>query len=425
MSLSFRYDTPSTMVKVTETSPSGVVVVSDYALEIMNNKGEYIGEAGLDIWDSEHLVESNEKFTETGVYTCVIEQNTPVDPLPYSMGIGIIIEKSKIMKKLFYAYLIFVSISPVKANDSCSSIDLDVNGNCGFDMFKTEESDDPQDGDCIDGTNPNELGLWMKLTVPGSGHVEINTEDDEFPQGCISVFSGPHCNNLTEIYCDNSGNGMPSVSLLGRTPGETLWIFFWEEDGEDDLGFLICTLEGTILLPVDLVHFSANVLSHRNVKLEWETFSEINNDFFTVQRSTNGMEWEDITFVNGTGHSSQTVNYESFDKLAYYGLSYYRLKQTDFDGQVSFSMIRSVYVKKQSQITMSIYPNPASNLVYIKGIKIDISSIAIYNSFGQNVTSLIQFERVSDLEIKLYLETLPNGIYFLRTLGLVEHIIKN
>ena len=83
------------MVKVTEVSPSGVETVNEYDLVVANNKGEYIGEAGFDIWDSEHLVEANKKYEETGEYTYIIEQNTPVDPLNYAMEIGIILDEVK------------------------------------------------------------------------------------------------------------------------------------------------------------------------------------------------------------------------------------------------------------------------------------------------------------------------------------------
>lgn len=97
MSLSFRYATgyqyETANVKVTETSPSGKKTVSEYALKVREPNGDYIGEAGLDIWDSAHLVEANKKYEEAGTYTYVIEQNTPVDPLPFAMEIGVIVDK--------------------------------------------------------------------------------------------------------------------------------------------------------------------------------------------------------------------------------------------------------------------------------------------------------------------------------------------
>jgi len=99
MNLNFRYATgygyPNVLVKVIETSPSGVVTVFDYDLKLVDENGEYIGEPGLDIWDSHHTVESKKEFSETGDYKYVIEQTTPVDPLNHAMEIGIELEKIK------------------------------------------------------------------------------------------------------------------------------------------------------------------------------------------------------------------------------------------------------------------------------------------------------------------------------------------
>lgn len=99
MSLSFRYATgypyPIAKVKVTETSPSGKVTVQEYDLKVREENGDYIGEAGMDIWDSEHVVESNKNYEETGNYTYVIEHNMPNDPLNYAMEIGLILDKAK------------------------------------------------------------------------------------------------------------------------------------------------------------------------------------------------------------------------------------------------------------------------------------------------------------------------------------------
>lgn len=99
LSLSFRYATgyqyQTANVKVIETSPSGKETISEFELKVRESNGDYIGEAGFDIWDSEHLVQSNKIFEETGTYTYIIEQNTPVDPLNYAMEIGVILDKAK------------------------------------------------------------------------------------------------------------------------------------------------------------------------------------------------------------------------------------------------------------------------------------------------------------------------------------------
>lgn len=99
MSIAFRYATgyqfEVAKVKITETSPSGDEVVKEYELKVREDNGDYIGEPALDIWDSEHLVESGKKYPEKGTYTYKIEQNMPADPMNFAMEIGLILDKAK------------------------------------------------------------------------------------------------------------------------------------------------------------------------------------------------------------------------------------------------------------------------------------------------------------------------------------------
>jgi gliding motility-associated lipoprotein GldH len=97
--LTFRYANGyqyrTAMLKVTETSPSGKESVNEYELQIRDEKGNYLGDPGYDIIDSEHLVEPNKKYEETGTYTYVIEHIMPNDPLNFAMEVGIIVDKVK------------------------------------------------------------------------------------------------------------------------------------------------------------------------------------------------------------------------------------------------------------------------------------------------------------------------------------------
>lgn len=97
MSVAFRYANGyqyrMALVKVTEISPSGEEAVYEYELKVRDEKGDYIGEPGYDIWDSEHLVESEKSFSETGTYTYHIEHNMPTDPLNFAMEIGLILDQ--------------------------------------------------------------------------------------------------------------------------------------------------------------------------------------------------------------------------------------------------------------------------------------------------------------------------------------------
>lgn len=99
LSLSFRYASgyqyQVAKVKVTETSPSGKETVKEYDLKVRQDNGDYIGEAGYDIWDSEHLVEPKKKYEETGNYTYLIEHNMPNDPLNFAMEVGVILDKAE------------------------------------------------------------------------------------------------------------------------------------------------------------------------------------------------------------------------------------------------------------------------------------------------------------------------------------------
>lgn len=99
LSLTFRYATgyqfKTLKVKVKEISPSGIEEVKDYEVGIVDEKGDYVGDPGLDIWDSEHLIHSGITFDEKGTYTYVIEHNMPQNQLNFAMEIGLILDKKQ------------------------------------------------------------------------------------------------------------------------------------------------------------------------------------------------------------------------------------------------------------------------------------------------------------------------------------------
>lgn len=103
-------------------------------------------------------------------------------------------------------------------------------------------------------------------------------------------------------------------------------------------------------LPIELINFDAKAIGSR-VRLNWSTASEINNDYFTVERATADKpdEFDFISKVNSQmNNSTVTLNYESWDNNPMPGLQYYRLKQTDFDGQFTYSDLRPVYFGKSN-----------------------------------------------------------------------------
>ena len=89
---------------------------------------------------------------------------------------------------------------------------------------------------------------------------------------------------------------------------------------------------GSTPLPITLTRFYANCQGNDRVELTWVTASEINNDFFTMERSEDGIIWEAFDVIQGAGNSSSQLTYKSTDYNPFSGITYYRLTQTDFDG---------------------------------------------------------------------------------------------
>jgi hypothetical protein len=111
-------------------------------------------------------------------------------------------------------------------------------------------------------------------------------------------------------------------------------------------------------LPIDLVYFDALVIEN-TVKLTWITSSEINNNYFTIERSIDAKNWEEILLVNGAGNSNQIIEYTETDFNPIEGISYYRLKQTDFDGRFEyFNIVPVKYSNSDDEDELSIFPNP-------------------------------------------------------------------
>lgn len=106
-----------------------------------------------------------------------------------------------------------------------------------------------------------------------------------------------------------------------------------------------------ILLPVELIRFSARP-EGRQVRLDWSTASERENDHFTVERSTDGREFAEILRVLGAGTSMQLVQYSDVDPAPFNGLNYYRLRQTDLDGTSTLSSVVGVLMGSASSLSV-------------------------------------------------------------------------
>jgi len=143
----------------------------------------------------------------------------------------------------------------------------------------------------------------------------------------------------------------------------------------------------TVVVPVELTSFNARA-SNDIVELEWMTASELNNDFFTVERSVDGETFEKVIDIPGKGTTNEQHSYKTQDTEPFSGKSYYRLKQTDFDGKFEYSSVVLVQLEINNQLRFKIYPNPNNgqfNISFENNWKDKTGHIQIIDVMGRSV----------------------------------------
>ena len=170
--------------------------------------------------------------------------------------------------------------------------------------------------------------------------------------------------------------------------------------------------KGSVPLPVELIGFDAK-LDGNIVNEEWSTASESNSDYFMVQQSKDAVDFTDLVQINAAGNSSTIKNYSAVDYEPYSDVSYYRLKQVDYNGNFKYSNISEVYFKNAD--VLSVYPNPTSGPFYvcISGMNGQEVFILVRDVIGQEYYSKVFFV-ANDKEIFAIDPSgkLSPGIYF-------------
>lgn len=189
------------------------------------------------------------------------------------------------------------------------------------------------------------------------------------------------------------------------------------------------------VLPVELLFFEAHRLDKNEVQLNWATESELNNQGFQVERMLDTeTEFSTIDWVDGAGNSVQLINYSLNDLNPHQGISYYRLKQIDFDGSYAYSPIRAVDGRESdNNNSIQIYPVPTKDHLIIdfsnwesdnKDAVLQIvdvhGRVLVLKEISMQQNRLIRIDEVSDF---------PSGAYFVmigndKTYEVVRKIIK-
>jgi hypothetical protein len=166
------------------------------------------------------------------------------------------------------------------------------------------------------------------------------------------------------------------------------------------------------VLPVTLLHFNAEEATTGAVKLTWGTAMEVNNDHFTLERSSDGLHYIVIGTVPGKGDNNQPVNYSYTDQSPEQGSNYYRLIQTDRDGQSKILGTRTVEV---AEIALRVGPNPAVHAVDVAFNSGVWREIKLYNSAEQLLQTISP--RLTTSRLKIGIQNYRPGTYYLAFIG--------
>ena len=177
------------------------------------------------------------------------------------------------------------------------------------------------------------------------------------------------------------------------------------------------------VLPVELAYFKA-IPEVNFVKLLWKTESELNNDFFTLERSRDARTWETIKIMDGAGNSNSPLTYKEVDEAPLPGTSYYRLKQTDFDDQYSYSPVQAVTRPETDEVPIRVFPNPVSNELNLFTDGRALTEVQVFDLHGHDVTPQASTIAKSANAITLNFSALPSGLYFVKTQHTLQKIYK-
>ena len=171
-------------------------------------------------------------------------------------------------------------------------------------------------------------------------------------------------------------------------------------------------------LPISLINFEAKKNGSVS-NISWSTLSESNNDYFTVERTIDGVNFIEIDVVDGAGNHNGILNYATIDRSPVNGKNYYRLKQTDFDGTSAYSnlvMVEFEGIKTQSAI--SVFPNPSNGndvRISITGAQSKSSIVVkLSSSNGAEILNLNAIATNGFVQIPLETNRLANGVYYLQ-----------
>ena len=216
---------------------------------------------------------------------------------------------------------------------------------------------------------------------------DVGTVSISFDLGALA---NPLGSNL-RLLVDRNGNGFADndVSpITGSAIGDL--VVFPLMNFQNGDRFTLGNTDVSVPLPIQLIEFNAQI-ENETVVLTWSTSSEINNDHFTLERSIDLQNWQTVTAIDGAGNSESILYYQTVDLSPFTGISYYRLKQTDYDGAYEYFGPERVTLERP--FSLRLYPNPSRDRFIIStGFELHLGQVRVYNTFGIEMPLLLSKE---------------------------------
>lgn len=326
-----------------------------------------------------------------GSYPSAANTSTVTDP-DEAMGIYDVVLHGTTFKSLSSyhdgGYLNRVASQPTVDLDHGGTYTINIQvgvGNTGNDELAAAYIDYNSDGDFDD------QGERLGISPPGSGKKNGATHSFTFTtpvQGTSSTGTRLRMRIITDFD--------DGVAALSSTTQAT--------QGGQIEDYSVRLL---VSLPVDLTVFEAYAVDDKSVNVNWTTASEVNSSHFEVERSKDGRSFRKIETIESAGSSSARIDYSIVDSAPLVGISYYRLKQVDVDGVYTYSPTRRVQMGTD-QPTLTIYPNPTYDAIFVDGIADREVVLTIMDQLGK----VLQVQPIVDRRVDV--GHLPAGIYYLQ-----------
>lgn len=224
----------------------------------------------------------------------------------------------------------------------------------------------------------------------------------------------PFYTGANSTYIWNFGDGFTSTAgVPGPHTYATPGTYTISLQVTDDVGcvktFSQVVNIGCLPLPVELISMTGSQQDGIN-HIRWETATELNNDFFILERSQDGINWAELARIDGAGTTTSSVSYRYEDANPFEKVSYYRLAQTDVNGTVE--QHESISIKSQTNLEPYVYVvNPEDGHLYFSGTYY----FELYNTMGQKVRS--------GMDHRMNMESIGTGVYILKIGNFTQKVL--